>query len=159
MSRLHERDEEARDMADLGPDYTKPDLAGVPLVVTRTCHYRVCPECEGSGTVGFYRTRYSNDPQDYDEATCPNCEDGEIVEWVDPLIKLRDVRRYARSVPWGALRYGELRQKAVSMVALPHDHQVCADCNGSGCVPAPESNVHPVFQTLLAPFAPKDEAA
>lgn len=37
--------------------------------------------------------------------------------------------------------------------------EICSECNGSGVMPAPEPAVHPLFASILAPFAPKEKAA
>lgn len=111
--------EECADMADDGPAFERPDMSGIPLHVTRTVHYRDCPTCEGSGSV--------------EDASCPNpdCLNGEIVEWTDPLLRLRSIRklrarpamRYSPSV---LLLYGEALQEAVSWSHLPDSREVAA---------------------------------
>jgi hypothetical protein len=35
---------------------------------------------------------------------------------------------------------------------------ICGDCKGSGVMPAPEAEVHPIFASLLSPFAPRKVA-
>lgn len=121
MSAYADLHEEARDLADFDAPYCAPSLYGVPLHTARACHWRTCPECKGTGTVAI------NPRGDYIEVPCPNldCDDGEIVEWVDPLIRLRNARRVLvrnRRSPSVNCRYGECKAAALSPESyLPAD--------------------------------------
>ena len=83
---------------------------------------RICPTCDGAGSV-TRNDSYRNDPQTEYDVPCPQagCDDGWI-RWapVDPMEQLKHARQHARFA-FGATRYGEIRQRAMSPVHLPAD--------------------------------------
>lgn len=93
------------------------------LNVERTRHWRECPTCEGAGEIFVRHPLYgsSSCPYDGDDEPCPNakCEGGEIVEWVDPLIRMRNARRDPLLRTIGA--YTAARRSAMRPVLLPPD--------------------------------------
>lgn len=83
---------------------------------------RRCPDCAGDGSILVNRTNpygYGPDPQCDHYVACHTCCGGWI-RWApaDLLVRLKPARQHARA-SWGALRYGELRQRVVSPVVLP----------------------------------------
>lgn len=119
--------EESRDMADCGPAFDLSDFDIDPkhrhLIVGRWQHYRTCGVCQGTGEVTVNRS-HNNDPQCDEEYDCPNpdCVDGDVPVWTDPLILLRDARRQMlrfRRSPWANTLYGERRNDATSPVLMP----------------------------------------
>lgn len=117
--------DEARDMADFGRAYTPVEPEGKfrHLTVGRSEHYRTCADCQGTGSVTVNRS-HNGDPQCDEDAMCPNpdCLDGYITVWRDPLLRLHDMRdlllRCRRSATVNMI-YGEVRQEAVSAATLP----------------------------------------
>lgn len=85
------------------------------LTVLRTCHYRTCSVCEGAGELVVNDTNphgYGPDPQCDEFAPCtnPDCEDGSVVVWTDPLLVLKQERRYRR---YGGAPYQRVRLRAM----------------------------------------------
>lgn len=98
-------------------------MEGVALHVGRSCHWRTCPTCDGAGELTA-NTSHNGDPQCDEPVPCPDpeCVDGTIEEWVDPLLRLRTARRTLlrfRASPYANVCYGEARQLAVSPEYLP----------------------------------------
>lgn len=95
------------------------------LSITRTCHSRPCAACQGDGSIRVNDTNpygYGPDPQWDEDVECDACDGtGEVIVWLDPLLRMGKARRWARVVPAGAMRYGTARAEAVSPVLLP-DH-------------------------------------
>lgn len=82
---------------------------------------RRCPTCQGTGAYELP----ARDPRLDTFTTCPHagCNEGWI-RWapLDPMELLKQARQHARSA-FGATRYGEIRQRAVSPVHLPADRK------------------------------------
>ena len=109
-----------------------------------TATHRICPSCQGAGYVTEKLTAFAG-PDDERDVACdhPGCEDGWVrTAPVDPLDELKTARaRYRRCWPTGEYagkRYGEVRQRAVSLVCLPHDfhadplyRQAVQDCEAA----------------------------
>lgn len=97
----------------------------------------VCPDCDGAGE-HVRNDSHVRDPQCEYEVTCSTCGgDGELTDSVrDPILQLRRARelvRYgSRSEPFNHIRYGAIRQRVVSPVALPN------------LVPSPQPNAWPL---------------
>lgn len=87
------------------------------LRVYRTCHARTCHECGGTGWITVNRST-ANDPALDEDYRCsnPECDDGEIYEWVDPLLRLREWHANKR-LPVATYRkiggYQSLRRQAL----------------------------------------------
>jgi hypothetical protein len=121
------RVEEARDLCDFGPAFDLSDFDIDPkyrhLIAGRWEHYRTCGVCQGSGEITVNRS-HNNDPQRDECYDCPNpdCVDGYVTVWTDPLILLRDARRQMlrfRRSPTANMLYGGRRNDATSPVLLP----------------------------------------
>ena len=56
------------------------------LNIERARHWRTCDTCNGDGLV------YGGDPT-CDDQPCMDCFDGEVEEWIDPLLVMRNCRR------------------------------------------------------------------
>ena len=91
--------------------------------VTHT--HRICLDCHGAGETIRNDTNpygYGPDPQCDVPVTCMSCDGAGWMQMVpaDPMLELREARRNRHKVfPINAMRYGALRQRVVSPVALP----------------------------------------
>ena len=88
------------------------------LTTDRTRHYRDCPECQGAGEITV-NTSGIGDPQCEEPAPCPNpkCFHGQVIEWEDPLILMRQSRRSS----WYHPAYNKARVRAMAPADLPLD--------------------------------------
>lgn len=88
------------------------------LNTDRTRHWRTCETCNGSGEVFVRHPLYGQSccpyPGDDEPCPVPDCIDGEVTEWDDPLILMR-LSRSHRFHP----AYRRARTVAMKPVTLP----------------------------------------